>query len=139
MTVDPPEPEPPDPRPGPTPGDDAPQTSSPSPATGDPRSGSSPPGWGPTINTGLPASLLPGVAPWEDSEESYGSGPSSVPSSGTSPGGPAYRPYDPSVGPPWPVLVANPGYAPPRLIRWPIYVGVVLLVAELAAWLPSLH
>jgi hypothetical protein len=32
------------------------------------------------------------------------------------------------TGPPWPRLVAAPGtYTPPRLIRWPIVVGIVLL------------
>jgi hypothetical protein len=38
------------------------------------------------------------------------------------------------TGPPWPRLVAAEGtYTPPRLIRWPIVVGVVLFAGWLAA------
>jgi hypothetical protein len=37
-------------------------------------------------------------------------------------------------GPPWPRLVAADGlYTPPRLIRWPIAVGIVLLAGWIAA------
>jgi hypothetical protein len=101
--------------------------------------GASQPGWGPTINTGLPASLLPGVSPWDESGRPYGAGPWSDPSGATTGSGQVYRPYDPAVGPPWPFLVAGSGYVPPRLIRWPIWVGIVVLLAQLAGWLPSLH
>ena len=38
------------------------------------------------------------------------------------------------TGPPWPRLVAAEGtYTPPRLIRWPIVVGIVLFAGWLAA------
>jgi hypothetical protein len=38
------------------------------------------------------------------------------------------------TGPPWPRLVAPAGgYTPPRLLRWPIVVGMVLLAAWIAA------
>jgi hypothetical protein len=43
-------------------------------------------------------------------------------------------PLDPSVaaGPPWPRLVVVAGeYTPPRLIRWPIAVGIVLFVGSI--------
>ncbi len=118
--------------------DDARSSSTLSPGPGSSDPGPSPPGWGPTINTGLPASLLPGVSPWEQAR-SYGARSWSDRSSGAEGGGPAYRPYDPAVGPPWPLLVAVPGYVPPRLIRWPIYIGIFVLIAQFAGWLPSLH
>jgi hypothetical protein len=38
------------------------------------------------------------------------------------------------TGPPWPRLVAPAGgYTPPRLIRWPVVVGIVLLAGWIAA------
>ena len=49
-------------------------------------------------------------------------------------------------GPPWPRLVAtDPAYVPPRLPRWPIPIGILLLVASIglgvlwvnAKWLPT--
>jgi hypothetical protein len=45
-------------------------------------------------------------------------------------------PLDPSAatGPPWPRLVAaGGGYAPPRLLRWPVVLAIVLLVGWFAA------
>jgi hypothetical protein len=45
-------------------------------------------------------------------------------------------PPDPSAatGPPWPRLVAaGGGYAPPWLLRWPVVLGIVLLVGWVAA------
>lgn len=41
--------------------------------------------------------------------------------------------FDPSAatGPPWPRLVAGPGYVAPRFIRWPTVVGALLLVLEI--------
>jgi hypothetical protein len=45
-------------------------------------------------------------------------------------------PPDPSAatGPPWPRLVAaGGGYAPPRLLRWPVVLGILLLVGWAAA------
>ena len=50
--------------------------------------------------------------------------------------GPPDTPLDPSAvtGPPWPRLVAATGaYTPPRLARWPIIVGVLLLAGWIAA------
>lgn len=50
--------------------------------------------------------------------------------------GPPRAPLDPAAvtGPPWPRLVAADGtYTPPRLIRWPIVVGIVLFAGWLAA------
>jgi hypothetical protein len=37
-----------------------------------------------------------------------------------------------ATGPPWPRLVAGDGYTPPRLIRWPIVVGIVLFAGWIA-------
>lgn len=54
---------------------------------------------------------------------------------GASPG-PLGSVPDPAAvtGPPWPRLVAAAGaYAPPRLIRWPIVMGIVLLAGWIAA------
>jgi hypothetical protein len=96
------------------------------------------PGWGPTINTGLPASLPPGVWPGEGPAGRSASGLWADPFGAGTPG-PEYHPYDPALGPPWPALVAPTGYVPPRLIRWPIYAGLVILIAQFAGWLPSLH
>src|SRR5215469_9434696 len=45
-------------------------------------------------------------------------------------------PPDPSAasGPPWPRLVAVGGdYTPPRLLRWPVVLGIVLLAGFVAA------
>ena len=45
-------------------------------------------------------------------------------------------PPDPAAatGPPWPRLVAaGCGYTPPRLLRWPVVLGIVLLVGLVAA------
>jgi hypothetical protein len=50
--------------------------------------------------------------------------------------GPPGAALDPAAvtGPPWPRLVAAEGtYTPPRLIRWPIVVGIVLFAGWLAA------
>lgn len=52
------------------------------------------------------------------------------------PAGPPGTAPDPAAvtGPPWPRLVAPAGaYTPPRLIRWPIIVGIALLVGLNAA------
>jgi hypothetical protein len=52
------------------------------------------------------------------------------------PPGPPSSPPDPAAvtGPPWPRLVAAEGTCtPPRLIRWPIAVGIVLFAGWLAA------
>lgn len=52
------------------------------------------------------------------------------------PRSPPGSPPDPAAvtGPPWPRLVAAEGtYTPPRLIRWPIVVGIVLFAGWLAA------
>ena len=49
---------------------------------------------------------------------------------------PPSAPPDPAAvtGPPWPRLVAAEGtYTPPRLIRWPIVVGIALLACWIAA------
>src|SRR5215471_17618843 len=51
---------------------------------------------------------------------------------GGAPPAPSSTVLDPAAvtGPPWPRLVAPAGgYTPPRLIRWPIVVGIVLLHA----------
>jgi len=53
-----------------------------------------------------------------------------------SPPSPPGSPLDPAAvtGPPWPRLVAADGaYTPPRLIRWPIVVGIVLFAGWIAA------
>jgi hypothetical protein len=53
-----------------------------------------------------------------------------------SPASPPGAAPDPAAvtGPPWPRLIAPAGaYTPPRLIRWPIVVGIVLLAGLLAA------
>src|ERR1700752_1643551 len=44
---------------------------------------------------------------------------------------PAFAPPDPAAvsGPPWPDLVAVGHYTPPRMIRWPIGVGLTVLIA----------
>jgi hypothetical protein len=52
-----------------------------------------------------------------------------------SPGAPA-TPLDPAAvtGPPWPrLVVADGAYTPPRLIRWPIVVGILLFAGWIAA------
>src|SRR5215468_11257209 len=52
------------------------------------------------------------------------------------PPSPPAAPPDPATvtGPPWPRLVAaGKGYTPPRLIRWPIVVGIVLFAGWIAA------
>lgn len=70
--------------------------------------------------TGPPGVSLPGVSPPE--------APPAEAERGTS--------LDPVAvtGPPWPRLVAAGGaYTPPRLIRWPIVVGVLLLAGWIAA------
>jgi hypothetical protein len=37
-----------------------------------------------------------------------------------------------ATGPPWPRLVAaGGGYSPPRLVKWPIVLGVILLIAQI--------
>ena len=84
-----------------------------------------------SINTGLPASLPASPPGWE---AGYPDLPpeSAYPSRRRSPG---FAPADPAAvsGPPWPVLVASAGYAPPRLITWPIFAGCGLLVAYIVA------
>ena len=91
----------------------------------DPRSGGS-----------VPASVspehaepVPGPPPWDPADRSADAEPRRVDDWG--PAGPdSGRMVDPSVviGPPWPRLVAAGEYTPPRLIRWPIVVGIVLFV-----------
>jgi hypothetical protein len=49
---------------------------------------------------------------------------------------PPGAPPDPAAvtGPPWPRLIAaGGGYIPPRLLRWPLVVGIALLAAWIAA------
>ena len=53
------------------------------------------------------------------------------------PPGPPGPPHDPAAvtGPPWPRLVAADGaYTPPRLVRWPIVLGILLF----AGWIVTL-
>jgi hypothetical protein len=53
----------------------------------------------------------------------------------SAPLGPPGAPPDPAAvtGPPWPRLVAAEGtYTPPRLIRWPIVLGILLLAGWIA-------
>jgi hypothetical protein len=55
---------------------------------------------------------------------------------GGAPPAPSGTVLDPAAvtGPPWPRLVAPAGgYTPPRLIRWPVVVGMVLLAGWIAA------
>jgi len=42
-----------------------------------------------------------------------------------------FAPPDPAAvaGPPWPRLVAGPGYRPPPMLRWPVVVALVAVVA----------
>src|SRR5215831_4232668 len=52
------------------------------------------------------------------------------------PSGPPGHGLDPAAvtGPPWPRLVGPAsGYTPPRLIRWPVAVAIVLLAGWIAA------
>lgn len=52
------------------------------------------------------------------------------------PPSPPGTPLDPAAvtGPPWPRLVAADGaYTPPRLVRWPIVVGILLFAGWIAA------
>ncbi|MGH9057314.1 MAG: hypothetical protein ACRDYY_15865, partial [Acidimicrobiales bacterium] len=89
-------------------------------------------GWAaPAPNTGLPAS---GPTAWG----TWGGGqPGPTPTPG--PYGGRFAPPDPAAvsGPPWPTLVATPSYARPRLIRWPIVVGLVILAAAVASILTN--
>jgi hypothetical protein len=58
---------------------------------------------------------------------------------GVDPAGPACLPGTPpdpaaASGPPWPRLVAaGGGYTPPRLLRWPVVLGIVLFAGWIAA------
>jgi len=76
-------------------------------------------------NTGLPAST-----PYsEDRWAPPGHGP---PGSGAAEQWerPVFAPPDPAAvnGPPWPALVAVGHYIPPRMIRWPIVLGLAVLI-----------
>lgn len=75
-------------------------------------------------NTGLPASM-----PFSDDRWAPPP-PSPVASSGEQWARPAFAPPDPAAvsGPPWPVLVAVGHHVPPRMLRWPIVAGLVLLI-----------
>jgi hypothetical protein len=78
------------------------------------------------INAGVPASNPPTAAQWGPAAEERPSYPD-YPRSET----PVWAPPDPAgvTGPPWPALVAASPYQPPRLIRWPLVVGLALLAA----------
>ncbi|HVA76197.1 MAG TPA: hypothetical protein VNF71_16715 [Acidimicrobiales bacterium] len=98
---------------------------------------------------GAPAGGRGSAESWGGSGESWGSwgagaseaGPgsgapaggwSSAPSGpwGGGSAGPGFAPPDPAAvaGPPWPELIAVGPYTPPRMIRWPIIGGLVLVV-----------
>ena len=84
------------------------------------------PGWGPEAGSG------PGGAP----AGGWSSTPSGPWGSGSAPPPPGYgfAPPDPAAvsGPPWPELIAVGPYTPPRMIRWPIIGGLVLVVLYVA-------
>ena len=81
------------------------------------------PAWGP--EAGSPPAGAPAGG--------WSSAPSGPWGSGSAPPPPGYgfAPPDPAVvsGPPWPELIAVGPYTPPRMIRWPIIGGLVLIVA----------
>src|SRR5215813_6627419 len=64
-------------------------------------------------------------------------GATALPDQGAgTPPSPPGTPLDPAAvtGPPWPRLVAADGaYTPPRLVRWPIVVGILLFAGWIAA------
>jgi hypothetical protein len=97
--------------------------------------------WAPTFNTGVPASLPATPPGWNvDYPDQPGPGIEYPPVRSRSPGYWGFAPADPAAvsGPPWPPLIAPPGYTPPRLISWPIFVGLGAAVAAvvLAVALP---
>lgn len=86
-----------------------------------------PPTGGEPLNTGVPASMPAGSAPWDPD-------PGSAPRPGYQPPQhPGFGPPDPAAvsGPPWPVLVASGPYTPPPLVRWPPAIGVALFAVYL--------
>jgi hypothetical protein len=87
--------------------------------------------WAVAINTGGPASVPPGSAPWEPYPDQLARA-RSLPSTPR----PQWGDPDPAAvsGPPWPILVAAGGYTPPRLIRWPIVAGLAALVVYLVVF-----
>ena len=74
-------------------------------------------------NTGLPAST-----PYSEDRWAPPGPPASGPAQQWE--RPVFAPPDPAAvgGPPWPALVAVGHYTPPRMIRWPIVVGLVVLI-----------
>jgi hypothetical protein len=91
-------------------------------------------------NTGLPASAPyskgewgppSGPGQWEPAPPPSGSTAETSPwgKSGEHYGRPAFAPPDPAAvgGPPWPALVAVGHYVPPRMIRWPVVAGFLLV------------
>lgn len=83
------------------------------------------------------AGQVAGRGPAEDATPAGAGGGMAPAGVGTwAPLSPPNAPPDPAAvtGPPWPRLVAAEGtYTPPRLIRWPIVVGIVLFACWIAA------
>ena len=79
-------------------------------------------GWGPEAGTAPPGTPAGG---WSSAPSGpWGSHPGiGAPEFGSAPPDPAAV-----SGPPWPELIAVGPYAPPRMIRWPIVGGLVLVV-----------
>jgi hypothetical protein len=82
------------------------------------------------LNTGIPASTPPGPSLWGDDVPWTAPGPTDTDPAAA--GEERFAPPDPAAvaGPPWPRLVARPGYQPPPMLRWPI---AVVMVAAIAA------
>ena len=61
--------------------------------------------------------------------------PSRWPSDHDAPPSPPGIPRDPAAatGPPWPSLIAPGAHSPPRMARWPIVAGIVLVAGWIAA------
>jgi len=92
-----------------------------------------PPPAGDEPASGRPAPEWSWAQPAQDQSSREGVGGLGTVGAGWAPPPPpaGYAPPDPATmtGPPWPVLVAVGPYTPPRLIRWPIVVGLAVFAA----------